>query len=132
MSYNNHFRSHSLNIEKSLLRKNYGKPKPVKDYKRFIKDKIADTGLDTKGAIIEMMKNDIIRPLERPQKIRERTNIDTEKWALQVQKNCTSIDHLPKIQQYKDYYFVNRTPQEVEKYKSSFLKTDNVSVKYLI
>jgi hypothetical protein len=118
-----------FNNEKSLLRKNYGKPKPVREYRRFIKDKIADTGVDTKGGMIELMKNDIIRPLERPLAQREKVQIDTDKWALKTQKNCAKIDHLPKIQQYKDYYFPSNTEVNVEKYKNTFLKTDNVAIR---
>lgn len=122
-------RSNSFGVEKSLLRRNYGMPKPVREYRRFMNDKVADTGEDAKGGMIELMKNDIIRPLERLKPNTEHLTVDSNKWALKSQKNCCSKELLPKIQQYKDYYFPNRNAEDVERFKNTYHKTDNVSIR---
>lgn len=122
-------RTRSLSPIRSLLQKNYGNPKPVREYKRFLKGKIADTGDDPKGSRLEFIKHDIIRPLERVKASPERPNIDINKWSLNTQKQCASLDSLPKLQQYKEYNFPNRKEGDNETYRSHFLKTDNVSIR---
>lgn len=114
---------------RSLLQKVYGHPKPVREYKRFRKEKVADTGSDPNGAILEFIKNDIVRPLERLKPPPERISLDTEKWAVGTEKQCSSIEKLPKVQQYKDYYFPNKSQEDAEKYKSFFHKTDNIAIR---
>ena len=52
-----------------------------------------------------------------------------EKWTLNPQKNCPKEKHLPKIQQFKNYYFVKRNKNDVEKYQNNYLNTDNISIR---
>lgn len=115
----------SLSSKKKFFNVNY----LFREYRRFKKEKVADTGEDPNGAIFEFIKNDIVRPLERPKPPTERVSINTDKWAVGTAKNCSSLERLPKIQQYKDYYFPKRTPEESQKYRSFFHETDNISIR---
>jgi hypothetical protein len=120
--------SKSTNFPHTLVQKNYGKPKPVREHKRFIEDKIADTGFDPKGSFIEFMKLDIIKPLDRPKQpvpIPEKKN----NWALYTDKKCPQQIVVPKIQQFKDYNFISRSQDDIEKYRSTFIKTDIVAIR---
>ena len=131
------------------LQKQFGIPKQVKEYSRFFPDKIANTGKDPKGGYLDFMKNDILKPLDRnleelpssikPYKKYEMTklnkienNIDNKKWALNTNKKYTSPEMIPKIQQYRDYNFPKliKDPEKVERYKNTYLKSDNISIRY--
>jgi hypothetical protein len=85
--------------------------------------------MDPQGAYIEYLKNDIVRPLEREQKKPEKPIIHKERWALDTKKICPSLEKLPKIQQYKEYYFPSRSKEDVENFRSNFHKTDNISIR---
>jgi hypothetical protein len=113
----------------SLVQKTYGKPKPVREFHRMLKDKIADTGYDPKGSYSEFLKNDLIKPLSRSKEPLPRIESFPKKWALKTDKNCTSEEKVPKIQQFKEYFFPNRTLEDIEKYRSTFLKSDYVSIR---
>lgn len=93
-------------------------------------DRIAESGTDPKGALVEFIGKDVIKPLNRP-KIEEYKNFNntfTDKWALCTTKNCSNPVQVPKIQQYKEYNFPSNDPEKVEKYKSFHLKSDNISI----
>jgi hypothetical protein len=55
--------------------------------------------------------------------------IPHEKYTLGIQVQCPSLEKLPKVQQYKDYYFPNKSHEDTDKYRSNFLKTDNISIR---
>lgn len=75
------------------------------------------------------MKNDIIKPLHRTKPYPENIEvINTDKWALNTQKKCGSPYRLPKIQQFKDYYFPEKSKDNVEKYKTNFIPTDHIAI----
>lgn len=138
------------NINLAGLQKKYGMPKQVKAHGRFFPDKIADTGRDPKGGYSDFIKNDILKPLNRNledlpisfkpyqkyelSKINssDNLNLDNNKWSLNTSKKFTSPEKIPKMQQYKDYIFPNLTkdPEKVEKYKNTYLKSDNISIRY--
>jgi hypothetical protein len=120
--------SKSTALPQTLVQKNYGKPKPVREYKRFIKDKQADTGFDPQGCFIEFMKKDIIKPLDRP-KDPLPILVAIDRWAINTEKKCPIEEKVPKVQQFKEYNFISRSQDNIEKYKSSFLKTDIVSIR---
>ncbi len=121
--------SHSHNTQhKSLLQKTYGNPKPVREYKRFNRHKIADTGSDPNGARIEFIKHDIIRPLERPNHFPIIENkSEQEKWALGTTKQAMALENLPKVQQFREYNF--KTKSEEQPCHSSLQKTDHISIR---
>lgn len=55
--------------------------------------------------------------------------MNKDKWAVGTTKKFPAEEKVPKFQQYKDYYFPDKTPIDPEKYKSFFLKTDNISIR---
>jgi len=138
------------NINFTGLQKNFGAPKQTKECSRFFPDKIANSGKDPKGSYSDFINKDLVKPLSRkleelPSFIKpyenyelvkfsknENSNIDNEKWALRTNKKCTSPEQIPKLQQYKEYVFPNliKDPEKVEKYKNTYLKSDNISIRY--
>ncbi len=137
------------NINLTGLQKQFGMPKQVKEYSRFFPDKIAYSGKDPKGGFFDFIKNDIMKPLNRnlddlPSNLKPyqkyelikqsniERNIEKEKWALNTNKKCSSPEMIPKIQQYREYNFpkLNKDPEKVEIYKNTYLKSDNISIRY--
>jgi hypothetical protein len=116
-------------MNQSMLQKTYGSYKPVRDFTRFMKDKVANTGFDSKGAFREFMNTDICRPLSRPTPELPRLVTPYERWALGTDKHAPSVDKIPKLQQYKDYIFPDRSKISIDDYRSKFLKTDHVSIR---
>jgi hypothetical protein len=53
----------------------------------------------------------------------------SNKWALQTNKHCNQPEMIPKIQQYKEYQFNKRNPEDVFNYQTHFLKSDNIALK---
>lgn len=111
--------------------------KSIKLPQRFLKDKIAHSGEDPKGSIIEFIKHDIIKPLDRQVSKKEENSHHknpsiisfNEKWALNSTKLCTSPEMLPKVQQFKEYNFVKYDPIKADHYKKNYIKTDHISLK---
>jgi hypothetical protein len=113
----------------SMLQKTHGSYKPVRDFTKLMNIKVANSGFDTKGAFTEFMNNDVIRPLSRPNPYLPRLETPIDSWALKTDKNAAIIESVPKLQQYKDYYFPDRSKISQEEYRSKFLKTDHVSIR---
>jgi hypothetical protein len=111
------------------MQKSYGKPKPVREFDKLLKDRIADTGFDPKGSYTEFIKNDLIKPVSRSRQSLPRIETASEKWSLRTDKNCPSEEKVPRFQQFKEYFFPNRTQEDIEKHRSSFLKSDYVSIR---
>jgi len=112
------------------MQKIFGKPKPEREYKRFIKMKIADSGIDTQSSYKEFNKKDIIAPLERnfDDVYKHGIKLDrTDQWALSTVKTSANPIHIPKIQQYSDYYFPCVTEVEKINYNKSSNKSDHFS-----
>ena len=103
--------------------------KKNKLYERFIPEKYANTGKDPTGKIMEFINKDIIKPIEKPKIYGKRTNLTCTKWAINTTKICTSPDKIPKIQNFKDYNFIKNEKIDVDKYRNTYFKTDNISVK---
>lgn len=117
---------------RTMLQKTHGKPKPVREHKRFIKGKVADTGEDPTGGFLHFMKSDINAPLERASLIESNVNMvqaSSNKWAIRTTKQCPAIEKLPKLQQYREYNFPERSQEDVDRYKSFYLKSDNISIR---
>jgi hypothetical protein len=79
--------------------------------------------------MLEFIKHDIIRPLERTKEPGSKINFDNEKWAVGTAKQCASIEKLPKLQNYREYNFPNRSEGDSEKYRSYFHKTDSIAIR---
>lgn len=97
-------------------------------YTRFIKTKEAGTGLDQSASLKEFYSHEIIKPYKNQREaLYEMYYPQRRLWALRTTKNPSDIEQLPKIQQYKDCYFHDRTKEDIEKYNSSFLPTDHIA-----
>ena len=114
------------------LQKSFGRPVYNNETNRFIKDKQANTGTDPKGALIEFIKHDTIKPIRRPDLYSEKEKMSAtqvNKWAVNTTKQCNSGFLLPKFQQYKEYYFHPRNEEDITNYNSTFLKSDNIALR---
>jgi hypothetical protein len=120
-------KSAELNI--TLLQKNYGKYKPVKGFHRFGKEKVADTGFNPKAAYTEFIQKDVTKPLEKPKQIRPIEPIPMEKWAVGTTKKSAEIEKIPKLQEFKNYNFPDKSKINPETYRSYFLPTDHINIK---
>ena len=128
----------------TIKQKEFTKPRPAREYTRFPKTKVALTGMDVSGNLLEFIHKDIIKPLIRPTLYEEydikcSKNINggstsgpnsPTKWALKTAARAPNYDYLPKIQPFQTYYFPpqynNKNP---EKYRNFSLKTDHIGIK---
>ena len=76
------------------------------------------------------MRKDIIKPLERKPLYNPINRPVKNTWALQTNKNCPIEENLPKVQQFKNYYFHKITKEDKEKYNRYFLPTYHLSIRY--
>lgn len=123
----------------------FGTPRPVREYKRFISFRESLTGLDPYYNFVHFRKRDIIKPLERPN-LYEKYDIKNPtykhnnlyvtkrnkntKWAIGTAARAPDEERLPKKQQYKIYYFPPEyNNKEPEKYRQFSLKTDCIGIK---
>jgi hypothetical protein len=133
-------KTESTHHARSLLQKFYGNPKPVRQHKRFGRSKIADSGADPNGAMLEFIKHDIVRPLERLSKATEEAP-HCDRWAIGTTKKCASIERIPKMEALKEYNFpdIRNTKQNSKNLESnktkenlintvSTLSTDHISI----
>lgn len=128
----------------TIKQKEFTKPRPAREYTRFPKTKVALTGMDVSGNLLEFIHKDIIKPLKRPT-LYEDYDIKSSKyikggstsgpnpqtkWALKTAARAPNYDYLPKIQPFQTYYFPpqynNKNP---EKYRNFSLKTDHIGIK---
>ena len=128
----------------TIKQKEFTKPRPAREYTRFPKTKVALTGMDVSGNLLEFIHKDIIKPLKRPT-LYEDYDIKSSKyikggstsgqnpqtkWALKTAARAPNYDYLPKIQPFQTYYFLpqynNKNP---EKYRNFSLKTDHIGIK---
>ena len=130
----------------NIKQKEFTKPHPSREYTRFPKTKIALTGMDVSGNLLEFMSKDIIHPLVRPilyenYDIKNEKNLKNNdlnsthpnppiKWALKTAARAPNYEFLPKLQPFQTYYFPpeynNKNP---EKYRNFSLKTDHIGIK---
>ena len=129
----------------TLKQKEFNKPRPVREYQRFLKTKIALSGGDISGTLLEFYNKDIIKPLTRPS-IYDNFDIknpnykhnslyntkpnENSKWAINTVARANSIENLPKVQQFENYYFPPKyNNKDVEKYRAFSLKSDHIGIK---
>lgn len=53
----------------------------------------------------------------------------SQRWALNTDKYCSSEKHLPRLQQFKEYNFPKRNNDDVHIYQNTFLKSDNIALR---
>lgn len=123
----------------------FGTPRPVREYKRFIFFRESLTGIDPYNKYNDFYKKDIIKPMKRKflyenfdikspnykhnylynTKINKKT-----KWAIGTVARAPDEERLPKKQQFKIYYFPPEyNNKEPEKYKKYSLKTDWIGIR---
>ena len=129
----------------TLKQKEFNKPRPVREYQRFLKTKEALSGADIKGTLLEFYNKDIIQPLNRPS-LYDNFNIknpnyqhnnlyntkpnEATKWAINTVARAPNYESLPKIQQFETYYFPPKyNNKDIEKYRSYSLKSDHIGIK---
>ena len=119
----------------SLVQKNFDSYKPVRPFNRFGKPKVADTGIDPSTVFINFNNKDPTKPynVKDSSIYNEYYNkyIPTEplRWSIGNTCICNDEKLLPKKEQFKDYYFSNLKKDDIEKYKNTYLSTDNISIR---
>ena len=119
----------------SVVQKNFEAYKPVRPFNRFGKSKIANTGIDPNTVFINFSNKDPTQPYNSRDSIvyneDYRKYVPTEplKWSLGNTVNCNDEKLLPRREQYREYYFSKHNKEDEEKYKSSYLSTDHISIR---
>ena len=129
----------------TIKQKEFTRPRPEREYRRFPETKKALSGMDPSGKNQEFINKDIIRPLSRPS-LYDHFNIklpnymhndlyktkpnDNSKWAINTACRAPNFETLPKVQPYRTYYFPPKyNNKDVEKYRAYSLKTDYIGIK---
>ena len=76
------------------------------------------------------MKKDLIKPLQRKELYQKINRPILKSWALNTDKNCPIRENLPKLQQFKNYYFYKISKEDKESYNRSFLPSDHLAIRY--
>ena len=76
------------------------------------------------------MKKDLIKPLQRKELYKKINKPLVNTWALNTDKNCPIRENLPKLQQFKNYYFYNISKEDKERYNRYFLPSDHLAIRY--
>ena len=76
------------------------------------------------------MKKDIIKPLQRKELYHQIERPTRKTWALNHDKNCPVMENLPKLQQFKNYYFYKITKEDKDRYNRYFLPSDHLAIRY--
>lgn len=126
---NYHRNTRSLNHAQRV----FGVVHPVKGFRRFGKEIIADTGCDPNRAYVDFLNKSLIKPLARPNVRYTETSkndlINSQKWSVGCTKKCNHSELLPKLDTYKEYNFAKPTKRNVENYQSNFLSSDHISIR---
>jgi len=129
----------------TIKQKEFTRPRPEREYRRFPETKKALSGMDPSGKIQEFINKDIIKPLTRPSlydnfdiKNPNYNHIDlyktrpnnNDKWAINTICRAPNFESLPKVQPFRTYYFPPKyNNKDIEKYRSYSLKTDHIGIK---
>lgn len=103
--------------------------------RRFLPDYTPNSGINIKENFKTFMLKEIVHPI-----VKERATIypspkynlenSKDKYALNYTLTCPNANLVPKIQQYKQYTFPYRDNTKADIYAKTYLKTDNIAVKY--
>lgn len=111
---------------------------PVKPFNRFIKPKISNTGVDPAQTFLNFIHKDIpkpyqsqLSPFSTTDKNSIKIEIENTKWSIGTTCNCRKKEFLPKLQQFKNYYFIsnNNDNNKKENLRNTYLSTDHISIK---
>ena len=130
----------------NIKQKEITRPRPAREYNRFLPIKKALSGMDPNGTLNEFFRRDIITPLHRESlyttfydiksPLFKHNNLyktkinENSKWALNTIARAPNYECLPKVQQYKIYYFPPKyNNKDPDKYRASSLKSDHIGIK---
>lgn len=118
-------------ISLSPTQKLFNSINPVRPFHRFRSGKIT-SGNNPDQSYIEFISKDINKPLERPnlhEKAEKYIPSNPLRWSIGCTYHCNDKNLVPKYSNFKEYYFSERKNSDVEKYESSFLPTDHISIR---
>ena len=75
------------------------------------------------------MKKDLIKPLQRKELYQKINRPLRKTWALNTGKNCPIRENLPKLQQFKNYYFYKISQEDKERYNRYYLTSDHLAIR---
>ena len=81
-------------------------------------------------SVEEFMMKEIVKPLKKKELYPKINRPLRNVWALNYDKNCPIRENLPKIQQFKNYYFYKITQEDKDKYNRYFLESDHLAIRY--
>ena len=130
----------------NIKQKEFNNPRPIRQYRRFLPTKKALSGMDPHGTLTEFIKKDIVIPLHRKNLFTDFFDIkspsykhndliktkmnENSKWALDTIARAPNYETLPKVQQFKTYYFPPKyNNKDPVKYRAYSLRTDHIGIK---
>ena len=126
--------------------KDFNRPRPMRQYRRFLPTKKALSGMDAHGTLTEFIKKDIVTPLHRKSLYKTFFDIkspsykhndliktkmnENSKWALNTIARAPTYEKLAKVQPFKTYYFPPKyNNKDPIKYRAFSLITDHIGIK---
>ena len=113
----------------------FSKINPVRPFNRFIKPKKANTGVDPIQIFINFINKDFSKPYKNTlsscyNNDKKDIQIENTKWSLGTTCNCPRKQFLPKMDPYKNYYFIkNDDNKNKDNLRMTYLSTDHISIK---
>ena len=108
---------------------------PVRPFNRFMKPKKANTGVDPMQIFINFINKDFSKPYKSAlsscyNNDKKDIQIENTKWSLGTTCNCPRKQFLPKMDPYKNYYFIkNDDNKNKDNLRMTYLSTDHISIK---
>ena len=108
---------------------------PVRPFNRFMKPKKANTGVDPMQIFINFINKDFSKPYKSAlsscyKNDKKDIQIENTKWSLGTTCNCPRKQFLPKMDPYKNYYFIkNDDNKNKNNLRMTYLSTDHISIK---
>ena len=108
---------------------------PVRPFNRFMKPKKANTGVDPMQIFINFINKDFSKPYKSAlsscyKNDKKDIQIENTKWSLGTTCNCPRKQFLPKMDPYKNYYFIkNDDNKNKDNLRMTYLSTDHISIK---
>ena len=108
---------------------------PVRPFNRFMKPKLADTGIDPAQSFLDFTNKDLPGPYKDQldhlfKENKKNITIENTKWSLGTTCNCSRKEFLPKVDPYKEYHFITNNENKNKKnLRMTYLSTDHISLK---
>lgn len=107
---------------------------PVRPFARFLKTKEYASGIDPSRGFLHFMNNDAEKPLQKTISPIITEGIKCPKnqklrWSIGTTYKCNSIDLIPKMEAYKEYFFTERKKNENNDFDNTYIPTDHISLR---